>query len=88
MLRWLDGRNRSFFSALSKSGATLVFTVTTAAGSDGLQILQPMASAAGTLVSISHDGTAVTFTTQTIKGLSYAVFAGQAGTYQITYSAP
>jgi hypothetical protein len=88
MLRWIDGRNRSFFSGISKSGATLSFTVNVASGSDGLQAMVPTASASGTLTAVTRDGTPVTFETQTIKGLSYAVFTAQAGAYQVTYSAP
>jgi hypothetical protein len=88
MLRWLDGRNRSFFSGISKSGATLAFTVNAASGSDGLQVMVPTASATGTLTAITLGGSPVTFVTQTVKGLSYAVFTAQAGTYQVSYSAP
>ncbi len=88
MLRWLDGRNSSSFGSVVKTGATLGFTVTAAAGSEGLQALLPIASATGTLNSVTRNGAAVTFSTQTIKGISYAVFTALAGSYQATYSAP
>ena len=88
MLRWLDGRNGSSFGSVVKTGATLGFTVTAAAGSEGLQALLPIASATGTLNGVTRNGAAVTFSTQTIKGISYAVFTALAGSYQATYSAP
>jgi Bacterial Ig domain/3-keto-disaccharide hydrolase len=88
MLQWLDGRNRSSFGAIAKSGATLTFTITTADGANGLQALLPTASATGTLTAIARGGTPIAFTTETIKGVSYAVFTATAGSYQATYSAP
>jgi hypothetical protein len=88
MLRWLDGRNGSFFANIAKSGASLSFTVNAAAGSDGLQALLPIASASGTLSTITRNGAPVSFVTQTIKGVSYAVLDAPAGNYLATYSAP
>lgn len=88
MLRWLDGRNGSSFANLAKAGAVLSFTVNAAAGSEGLQALLPIASATGTLTALTRDGSSVTFDTQTIKGVAYAVFTATAGAYQATYSAP
>jgi hypothetical protein len=37
---------------------------------------------------VTRNSAAVTFSTQTIKGISYAVFTARAGSYQATYSAP
>ncbi len=88
MLRWLDARNGSNFANITKTSATLTFTINAATGSNGLQALLPTASATGTLTALTKDGTAVSFDTQTIKGVTYAAFTAQAGAYQATYSAP
>jgi len=85
MLKWLDGRNQSRFGALAWSGNSLSFTVTVGAGANGLTALLPLSSAAGTLTGISRNGVAVTYTTETIKGVSYAVFSAAAGSYQANY---
>ncbi|HEX3527811.1 MAG TPA: family 16 glycoside hydrolase [Thermoanaerobaculia bacterium] len=86
MLTWLDGRNGSSFSNLSWSGTALSFTITAATGADGLQALLPNTSTAGTLASLTRNGSAVTFTTQTIKGIPYAVFPAASGSYVATYA--
>jgi hypothetical protein len=46
----------------------------------------PIAGPSGPLTSISCGGSPVTFTTQTIKGIQYAMFAAQAGTCAASYS--
>jgi hypothetical protein len=86
MLTWLDGRNGSSFGSISWSGSALSFSITTATGSNGLQAMLPNTSTAGTLASLTLNGGAVTFTTQTIKGIAYAVFAAAAGSYVATYA--
>ncbi len=88
MLHWLDGRNASNFANITKTGTTLTFTINAAPGSNGLQALLPSASATGTLTGLTKDGTTVPFDTETIKGVTYAVFTALAGAYQATYSAP
>ncbi len=88
MLTWLDGRNNSTFSALTRSGNTETFTITAATGSTGLYALLPTQSLGGSLSTLTRAGTAVTFTRQTIKGVEYAVFAATAGAYTATYAAP
>jgi hypothetical protein len=85
MLEWLDGRNGSAFGAVAWSGNDLTFTVTTAAGANGLQAMIPTTSSKGTLTSVTRNGAAVTFTTETIKGVPYAVFSATAGTYAVRY---
>jgi hypothetical protein len=88
MLRWLDGRNGSFFSNLQWSGATLSFTVGIGEGGQGLVVMLPTSSPSGSLTSITRGGAAVTFTTQTIKGVTYAVFSAALGSYQAVYGGP
>jgi len=86
MLTWLDGRNGSSFGAISWSGNALSFTVTAAPGANGLRGLLPRITPAGTLASLTVGGNPVTFTTETIKGISYAVFPATAGSYVATYA--
>ena len=86
MLAWLDGRNGSTFGALAWSGNALSFTITAAAGANGLRAMLPATSTAGTLASLTVNGTPVAFTTQTIKGIAYAVFPAASGSYVATYA--
>ncbi|MFY9824876.1 MAG: hypothetical protein WAM82_26085 [Thermoanaerobaculia bacterium] len=86
MLTWLDGRNGSSFGSISWSGGALSFTITTASGANGLQAMLPDTSTAGTLASLTRNGSAVTFTTQATKGITYAVFPADAGSYVATYA--
>jgi hypothetical protein len=85
MLDWTDGRNSSSFSGVGWNGNNLGFTISVGAGANGLQAMLPSQSGARTISTITRGGTNVTFTTQTIKGISYAVFTATAGTYTATY---
>jgi hypothetical protein len=85
MLTWLDGRNTSFFSSLSWSGNTLSFNITAGNGARNIQAMLPTNGPTGTLSTITFNSSPVTFTTQTIKGVSYAFFNANAGSYQAVY---
>jgi N,N-dimethylformamidase beta subunit-like protein/uncharacterized protein DUF4082/Big-like domain-containing protein len=86
MLDWLDGRNASTFQSIAWSGNVLSFTIGVGAGANGLQALVPPAGKGfGPVDSITLNGAPVPFTLQTIKGVSYAVFAAAAGAYEVTY---
>jgi hypothetical protein len=85
LLTWLDGRNSSAFGALTWSGNTLSFNITQAAGARNLVALLPISGSTGTLSSITLSGSAVSFTTQTIKGINYASFNAVSGSYQAVY---
>ena len=85
MLNWLDGRNGSAFQSITWSGSQLAFTVAIGAGANGLQALVPNTFNGSPISGITFSGTAVTYTVQTIKGVAYAVFAAQAGPYQVSY---
>ena len=87
MLTWLDGRNSSSFGSLSWNGSTLSFSITAGTGARNLQAMLPVSSSAGSLISLMRGTTNVTFTTQTIKGMQYAVFVATAGSYQAKYGA-
>ena len=85
MLQWLDGRNSSSFGSVSWNGTLLSFTVTAATGARNLRAMVP-AQADGLGVSgITQGGMAITYSTETIKGVSYAIFPAVSATYQVTY---
>jgi Domain of unknown function (DUF4082)/Bacterial Ig-like domain len=88
MLTWLDGREASSFRNVAYSGGTLTFSIDAGAGATGLTAMVPTASADGQLASVTRDGNAVSYRTETIKGLAYATFPAAAGTYEARYAAP
>jgi len=88
MLTWLDGRNNSSFGSLVWNGTTLSFTITVAAGANGLRAMLPATFGGKTLGAIIRNGSSAPFAIQTIKGIQYAVFPAAAGTYQATYTGP
>jgi len=87
-LTWLDGRNSSSFHDLAWNGNTLNFSISVGSGARNLQAMLPVASVSNELSSISHNGAAVPFTVQTIKGVRYAFFAAGEGAYQAAYNNP
>ena len=86
MLDWLDGRNGSSFGSIAFGSGVLTFTISPAAGSNGLTAMVPALAQGGALLGISRDGSPIGFTTQVIKGVSYAFFDGAAGSYAATYA--
>jgi methionine-rich copper-binding protein CopC len=86
MLTWLDGRNASSFGSISGSGTSLQFTISVGTGADRLTAMVPTVSSGGTLSTLTRDGSAVSFTRQTVKGLEYALFAAAPGSYSATYT--
>ncbi len=86
MLDWLDGRNNSSFGSITWDGATLGFTVSAAPGANNIQTMLPASFQGHFLTGMTRGGSTVTYTTQTIKGVSYAVFASAAGSYQAQYA--
>ena len=87
LLTWLDGRNSSSFGSLSWNGSSLSFTIVVGTGARNLRAMVPANSTAGTLTALTLNGSAVSFTTQTIKGVHYAFFAANAGSYVAQYGA-
>ena len=88
LLTWTDGRNGSSFSGISWSGSTLSFTVGIGVGATGLTAMLPTTGPGGsTLTAVTRGGTAVPFTTMTVKGQQYAVFPAVGGAHQATYAA-
>jgi plastocyanin len=85
MLEWLDGRNASSFGSLGWDGDTLTFSIVVGGGANGLRAMVPTTASAGALTDITRNGNAVSFTTETIKGVEYAFFPGLAGNYDAQY---
>jgi hypothetical protein len=89
MLTWLDGRNNSSFSSMVWNNNQLTFNATARIDARNIKGMLPFYSQTGQLVAITRNGSPVSFTTQTIKGIQYAFFAVAAGTssYVATYNA-
>lgn len=88
MLTWLDGRNGSAFSNLnwaSRSGHDMSFTVTQAAGARNLRGMLLVESSVGPLSGIWRDGNPIAYSTRTVKGMEYALFAAESGDYVASY---
>lgn len=85
MLVWLDGRNRSSFGSIAWGANTLSFTVTAGAGANGLTGMIPVNSVGGSLSGITRNGSSMAYTTETIKGVQYALFPSTSGAYQASY---
>jgi methionine-rich copper-binding protein CopC len=86
MLTWLDGRNGSSFGSIGWSANSLRFTVSVGTGANGLTAMVPTVAAAGSLTTLTRDGSPVSFTRQTVKGLEYAVFQAAPGSYTASYA--
>ncbi|MBE2225429.1 MAG: DUF4082 domain-containing protein, partial [Anaerolineae bacterium] len=82
MLEWLDGRNTSSFGSLSWDGSTLSFSISADPGANNLRAMLPIQTEAGAITSINFNGTPITFSTEIIKGIEYAVFDALTGVYQ------
>lgn len=85
-LTWLDGRGSSSFSDLEGTNGQFSFTINAAEGTPGLKAMMPIADAAGTLTSLKLAGNDVTYQTQNVKGVQYAVFSAAPGEYAVGYS--
>ena len=80
-------RVASAFTSLTFAANTLGFKVKAGDGADGLTAMLPMTNRGKTLPSITLNGSvSVSFTTKTIKGVSYAFFDADPGTYAATYA--
>lgn len=86
LLDWNDGRNDSYFSDSSWSGNIFTFTSTIDAKLRQMgRVLLPLSSKNGTVLTITKDGSPLSFTTETMKGVAYAVFTATSGTYSVAY---
>lgn len=86
MLTWLDARNGSSFRKLKYDNEVLSFSISVGTGSNGIQAMLPTTSNDGPLVRIRRNGSTISFTKQTIKGIEYAFFSADAGDYTASYN--
>ncbi len=86
MLDWVDARNASSFGNISWAGDTLSFTIDPDAAASGLRAMVPLNSSAGELTAVERNGSPVTTTTKTVKGVDYAFIDADAGSYSATYA--
>ncbi len=86
MLDWVDGRNGSTFSGISWANNTLTFSVLAGSRATGLQVMVPTQVGTLHLTGITLNAAPVTYTVQTIKGVSYAFVTVAAGQYQVGYA--
>jgi hypothetical protein len=85
-LTWLDGRDSSTFSNFGGANGQFTFDIAAAVGANGLKAMLPVQDAGGTLSTLKVGSSNVSYQTQTVKGVQYAVFDGQPGSYTATYS--
>jgi hypothetical protein len=86
-LDWWSGRESSNFSHLMSSApGEESFTITTGEGTHGLQAMVPLNDAHGTITNISLAAKPITYQTNVIKGVQYALFNAVPGDYVVTYS--
>ncbi len=85
MLKWLDGRNASFFQNLKWTGQALEFQISVGVGANGLQAQLPIHFSKGSFKGITFNGQPEKYVHRTIKGIEYAVFAALPGNYAATY---
>ena len=88
LLNWLDGRNASAFQGVAFNGGQLTFNIAQASGAHGLQAMVPINGSTGALQGLSRNGAPVATSTRTVKGIAYAVFDAQSGSYVATYPVP
>ncbi|MBS1932923.1 MAG: Ig-like domain-containing protein, partial [Bacteroidetes bacterium] len=84
MLTWIDNRNNTVFGPMTWSNNHLDFTITTTA--HNLQAMVPVKSASGSLTQVNQNGSSISYTVQTIKGLDYAFFPASTNSYTAIYS--
>ncbi|HEX7483641.1 MAG TPA: DUF4082 domain-containing protein [Candidatus Saccharimonadales bacterium] len=86
-LEWLTSREQSSFTQLSRpTTGQLTFRLIASEGAHGLRAMVPAQNSGGTVASLTRGGQTVAYQTQTIKGVSYAVFEGRTGDYDVRYS--
>ncbi|MBP1752651.1 MAG: hypothetical protein H6Q57_1487, partial [Geobacteraceae bacterium] len=85
MLEWLDGRNTSAIASVSMDSNFLSFSISASQGATGLTAMVPMLDGR-TVTGITRNGSSIPFTTATVKGIQYARFLAETGTYQVNYT--
>lgn len=86
MLTWLDGRNDSYFTGMTWTGGNqLNFSIVARTGAYDLSSMLPVYTENSQLSALTRDGNPVSFTTEIIKGISYAFFPALNGDYVASY---
>jgi hypothetical protein len=85
MLAWLDARNASSFGGIGFNAGVLSFTITRDPQANGLQAMLPARFGGSALSAIRLGTTTVPFTTSVVKGVEYAFFTANAGSYTANY---
>jgi len=86
-LEWLTSREQSNFTQLAQPEAgQLTFHLTASEGAHGLRAMVPAQNGSGVVTNVTRGGQTVTYQTQTIKGVSYIIFEGRTGDYDVRYS--
>ena len=86
MLTWLDGRNGTKFSNMAWDNVAKALSFDLSNTPRNLQAMVPFNSADGSLQGVTENGSPVTVTNQTIKGIAYGFFPANSGSYVATYS--
>lgn len=81
MLTWLDNRNGTDLSHVAWDNVTKTLSFTLITNAHNLQVMVPVNCIDGELVQVIENGTPVTFTIQTVKGIQYAFFPGSTRGY-------
>jgi len=86
MVDWIDGRNSTAFGPIGWSGNTLTFSVVPGTGANGVVLMIPTRAGSLNLSAVSLNGSPITYSVQTIKGVSYALITAAIGQYQVSYA--
>ena len=88
VLEFVDARNQSSFQNITWTTDQLEFDIAAATGANNLTAMVPTAGPNGLVLdTVSRGANNVGYTLDTIKGLEYAIFEAQPGSYAIGYGA-
>ncbi|ASY65975.1 hypothetical protein SJ05684_b49930 (plasmid) [Sinorhizobium sojae CCBAU 05684] len=86
LLDWTDGRNNSHLGQIAWTGTTLTFNAFADPRTGKmLRGMLPTRTGSREISGITRDGAPVDYKTETIKGVAYAVFPVESGTYVVSY---
>ena len=85
VLKWLDGRNNSYFSNITWNNNQLSFHIAADTLAKNISAMLPLYSDTNQVISITFNGSPISYGIDTIKGMQYAFFDGPTGDYVATY---
>ena len=85
VLTWLDGRNGSTFDNISWNNNRLSFGISAAFGARNMYAMLPVNLSNQSLTSIKRGDTIISYTTEPIKGIEYALFPATTDIYTAQY---